>query len=74
MGDSLESTRDLGDERFSLGVTLAKMPNIREKELEESTSRLFLKWRDRVTKPQSKFLTQNCSCLKELQGQKWRRD
>ena len=29
-----------------------------------------LKQRDRVTNPQSKFLTQNCSCLKELQGQK----
>jgi hypothetical protein len=33
-----------------------------------------LEQRDRVTNPQSKFLTQNCSCLKKLQGQKWRRD
>jgi hypothetical protein len=27
----------------------------------------------KVAIPQSKSLTQNCSCLKELQGQKWRR-
>jgi hypothetical protein len=33
-----------------------------------------LKRRDGVTNPLSKFLTQNCSRLKELQGQKWRRD
>jgi hypothetical protein len=29
-----------------------------------------IKWRDEVAIPQSKTLTQNCSCLKELQGQK----
>jgi hypothetical protein len=28
-----------------------------------------LKWRDWVTNTQTKFLTQNYSCLKELQGQ-----
>jgi hypothetical protein len=28
---------------------------------------------DEVAIPQSKSLTQNCFCLKELQGQKWRR-
>jgi hypothetical protein len=32
-----------------------------------------LKWRDRVTNPQSKFLTQNHSFLKELKGEKWRK-
>jgi len=31
-----------------------------------------IKWRDGVAIPQSKILTQNCSCLKELQGQKQR--
>jgi hypothetical protein len=29
--------------------------------------------RDGVTKLLSKILTQNCSCLKEVQGQKWSR-
>jgi hypothetical protein len=33
-----------------------------------------IKWRDEVAIPQSKTLTQDCPCLKELQGQKWRRD
>jgi hypothetical protein len=28
-----------------------------------------IKWRDGVAIPQSKTLTQICSCLKELQGQ-----
>jgi hypothetical protein len=32
------------------------------------------KCKDRVAYPQSKFLNQSCSILKELQGQKWRRD
>jgi hypothetical protein len=31
-------------------------------------------WRDGVAIPQSKTLSQNCSYLKELQRQKWRRD
>jgi hypothetical protein len=35
-------------------------------------ARQGLKGRDWVTNPQSKFLTQNWSCLKEQQGQKWR--
>ena len=56
----------------SMRVSLAKMPNIGETEPKESTSnRLGLKWRrDWVTNPQSEFLTQNCSCVKELQGKK----
>ena len=33
-----------------------------------------IKWKGGVVIPQSKTLTQNCSCIKELQGQKWRRD
>jgi len=28
-----------------------------------------IRWRDGVSIPQSKALTQNCSCLKDLQGQ-----
>ena len=61
---------------IQLGVTLAKMPNNRERVPGKSTSvdKQGPKWRDGVTNPQSKFLTQNCSSLKELQGQKWRRD
>jgi hypothetical protein len=52
------------------------MPNSVERKLVESTSveRQGIKWRDGVAIPQSKTLTHNCSCLKELQGQKWRRD
>ena len=30
-----------------------------------------LKWRDAVAIPLSNFLTEDCSCLKELEGQKW---
>jgi hypothetical protein len=29
---------------------------------------------DGVTNSQSNSLAQNCSCIKELQGQKWRRE
>jgi hypothetical protein len=32
-----------------------------------------IKWRDGVPITLSKILTQNCSCLGELQGNKWRR-
>jgi hypothetical protein len=56
--DPLESTRDLGGERLS-GLNRSPPPVYRK----------GLKWRDRVTNPQLKFLTQNCFCLKELQGQ-----
>ena len=41
---------------------------------ESPVNRQGLKRRDRVTKPESKILIQNCSCIKEMQGQKWRRD
>jgi hypothetical protein len=33
-----------------------------------------IKWRDEAAIPQSKTLTQNHSCVKELQAQKWKRD
>ena len=47
-----------------------------EGELVESTTSegQDIKWRDGVAIPQSKALTQNCFCLKGLQGQTWRRD
>ena len=43
--------------------------------LVESTSsgRPSIKWWDWVVILQSKALTHNCSCLKKVQGQKWRR-
>jgi len=43
-----------------------------ERELIESTSgrKTDTKWKDEVAISQSKTLTQNCSCLKELQGTK----
>ena len=40
------------------------MPCSFERELVESTSSKNIKWRDCVVIPQSKFLTQNYSCLK----------
>jgi hypothetical protein len=59
------------DSQDSMGGTLDEMPNSVESELKESTSsRQSLKRRDGVTNSQSEFLTQNCSFLKELQGQK----
>jgi hypothetical protein len=39
-----------------------------------SVDRQGLKMRDDVTNPQPKFLSQKFSCLKDLQGQKWRGD
>jgi hypothetical protein len=51
------------------------MPYSRERELVESISsrKTGHQVRDGVAIPQSKTLTQNCSCVKELQGQKWRK-
>jgi hypothetical protein len=50
---------------------LDEIPSSWERELVElSSSRKTggIKWKDEVAIPQSKTLTQNCSCLKELQG------
>jgi hypothetical protein len=60
MGDYVRESQD------SMGATLVPMSNIREKELEESTSSGY---QLTVT-----FLTQYLFCLKKLQIQKWRRD
>ena len=54
--------------------TLDEMPYSREKELIEPTSsrKTGHQVRDDVSIPQSKTLTHNYSCLKELQEWKWR--
>jgi hypothetical protein len=48
------------------------MPNTGEIEPEETISSKYTgpQWRVGVTKPLSKFLAQNYSCLKEMVGQK----
>ena len=60
------------DSQDSMEVTLDTMPNSRERELK--VVRQGIKRKDGGANQQSKSLTQKCSCLKELQGQKWRRD
>jgi hypothetical protein len=54
-------------------VTLAKVPNSGDMKPEETTSaaRQDSQWRDKDTNPPIKLSTQNSSCLKEVQGQKW---
>jgi hypothetical protein len=52
------------------GGTLVRKLNLKNP---PSLEREHIKWRDGVAIPYSKTLTQNCPCLKELQGQKWRR-
>ena len=81
MGDGetfykVQETWKVRDSQNSIGVTLDEMPNSGERELEESTS-------SRLNGPQEegcccqasvKISDKKCSYLKELQGQKWRRD
>lgn len=52
------------------------MSNSGERELVQPTSsrKTGIKWTNGVAIPQSKTLTQNFTCLKEQQGQTWRRD
>ena len=71
----IPKTWDVRDSQDSKGGTLDEMPHSGEKELVEPTSskRQGIKWKDGVVISQSKTLTQNCSCLKDLQGEKWRR-
>jgi hypothetical protein len=56
-------------------MDLDEMPYSRERQLVElaSSRKTGHPVRDGVALPQSKTLTHNCSCLKELQGQRWRR-
>jgi hypothetical protein len=67
---------DMRDSQDSMLVTLAKILNSLEMELEipPSVNRQTLQWRNWDTNLPSKFLTQNCFLLKEMQGQKWSRD
>jgi hypothetical protein len=60
------------DSKDSKGMTLDEMPDSKERELIEPTSsrKIGHQVKGRFTIPQS--LTHNCSCLKELQGLKWR--
>jgi hypothetical protein len=65
-------TWEVRDSQDSKGRTLDEMPYIGERELIEPTSsrKTGYQVRDGVAIPQSKTLTHNCSCLKELQGWK----
>jgi hypothetical protein len=68
--------REVRDSRDSKGGTLDEILYSGERELVEFTSsrKWGIKWRAVVATPQSKTLTYTCSCLKKLQGQKWRTD
>jgi hypothetical protein len=72
MEGPLDCTRHLGGEKLS--VLKGKCPTVGRGNLQSPppVERQGIKWRDGVAIPQSKILTQNCSCLKELQGWKWR--
>jgi hypothetical protein len=61
------------DFQASKGGNLDEMPYSEERELVEPTSIRKTEHQGMGLPSQSKTLTQNCSCLKELQGQKWKR-
>jgi hypothetical protein len=71
---NVPETWEVEDSRDSKGGTVDKIPYSGERELVKSTSsrKTGHEVRDGVVFPQSKTLTHNFSCLKELQGQKWR--
>ena len=73
----LKCSRDLEvrEPQNSKGKTLDEMPNGGEKELVESTSSRKTEYQVEGwgCYPTVKTLTQNCSSLKELWGQKWQR-
>ena len=73
MGEPSRKYQRPGGERLSElnGGDLSKNGQQWKSKSPPPADRQGLKWRDGLTK--SKFLTQNCFCLKELQGQKWRR-
>jgi hypothetical protein len=77
-GKSLESTRDLEGETLSRLIWGGLGQNAQQwgkrKSKESTSNRQGFKGRDRFSNTQSIFLTQNCPCLKELQGPKWRRN
>ena len=65
LGLSLESHRDLRCEMLPkiTGDDLSENDHRKDMGLEEITSSSS-QWRDGVTNPSSKFLTQSCFCLK----------
>jgi hypothetical protein len=68
-GGSLESTRVLGGERLLDEILSAGKGDLQSI---PPVERQGIIWRDDgVAIPQSKTLSRNCSCLKELQRQKW---
>ena len=69
-------TWEVRDSQYSKGGALDEMGNTRERELVESTSTRKTGhqvdgW---ICHPIVNNSDPDCSCLKELQGQKWRRD
>ena len=66
LGSTLEGTRDLGGETILSGLIGSDLSQNAQYWVRSPHpgDREGLKLRDRVTNPQSKFLTQNCSCLK----------
>ena len=72
---NVTNTWEVGDSQDSKGGALDEMPDSGEGELVEPTSgrKTGHQRRGGVAISQSKTLTHNCSCLKELQGQNWRR-
>ena len=68
-----QDTRDLKGSQNPMEMTLAKMLNSGEMKPKENISRHESHLRHGATHS-SKFLTQNFSCLKEMEGQKWSRD
>jgi hypothetical protein len=71
--EGLESPRDLVCERLpGLGITLAEIPTVGRWnwKIPPAVDKRGLHLSQGPTYPSSKFLTQNCSCLKEMQGQK----
>jgi hypothetical protein len=72
---NVPDTWEVTDSQVSNGGTLDEMPYSGERQLLNPTfsRKTGHQVRDGFTIPQSKTLTHNCSCLKELQGWKWRR-
>ena len=73
--DPLECTKtwEVRVSQDSKGGTLDEMPKSREREVREPTSSRKTGHQMREEgHPTVITLTQNCSCLKELQGWKWR--
>jgi hypothetical protein len=73
---NVPETWEVRDSQDSKGGTLDEMPNSGERECVKFTSSRKTGYQVEGwgCHPTVKTLTQNCSCLKELQGWKWKRD